>query len=641
MSIKFSAKSRTSTFMINFDTNKVLSSTTKLNRREFGFLVALAIVALVLRGGCVDCYGLWQDEVDSVQAAQQGIDFFFNDRFGLLANQTPWHYLLVWLTLIPADPTTTTLFVRLPSLLAGALLPVVAYLLGKDLFGQAQGAVACVSLALAPTMLDYSQEVRPYMQVTFCTLAAVFCLLRAERTGSIRYWMAFAGAAIGIMLLSYTSILLVMPAIGLLLLWSLRNILARDKKGLVLPLMIAGLIGLVGGLLLLDAMQHMPRSAPLIGPELPVQTVNLGNSQLLWFTRVGISENIENTLSLLLLMLSLVGAYAGFRHGGRARQGVMICLLLIALPVITLAVLSSSSPIYPRYLLFVAPFYLLLVANGAVWLGSIIARLLSGSSERRARWVVPAPVFALFAFGALNFYSLAAHTTLTYRPDFRGAATYLASHVHPEDTIIFINTPAHGLAVSDFYWHGRAPAQAYDAHNPLLFAKPATGRIYWVIMGIQQEVIDLVSPRGDGWGEMATFERVLVLSEPSPGNGLVGRMEDMVNTLHTRFPDYKPLTTILGTVLQAKGDTQAAASTYLAAGSFFPLGLEYQRTAEGFEARGNIAKAWQEAMMSKHDEPARPEIHQWLAQRLKSEGYAAESEIESEIARLLSQAGRP
>src|SRR6476659_3705600 len=82
-------------------------------------LVLLAGLGLRLYG--LDSYSLWMDEVESIAMAQRGIAAIFGDRFGFYANQTPWHYLLVWLTIQPIDPATTSVLVRFPSVLTGAL----------------------------------------------------------------------------------------------------------------------------------------------------------------------------------------------------------------------------------------------------------------------------------------------------------------------------------------------------------------------------------------------------------------------------------------------------------------------------------------------------------------------------------------
>ena len=66
----------------------------------------------------------------TIETARRGLHAIFTDRFGWMLNQTPFHYLLVWLTVQPVDPTVTSMLARLPSALAGSLTVLVVYVLG-------------------------------------------------------------------------------------------------------------------------------------------------------------------------------------------------------------------------------------------------------------------------------------------------------------------------------------------------------------------------------------------------------------------------------------------------------------------------------------------------------------------------------
>src|SRR5688572_16956861 len=145
-------------------------------------LAGIFALGLVLRFYCLDCYSIWYDEVASIEVAQRGLNAIFTDRFGWMNVQTPLHYLQVWLTIQPVDPTVTSFLVRLPSAVAGSLTPLLVYALGRELFGRAHGLLAALMMALAIVHLDYSQDVRPYAILTFLTMLSIYCLVIAERT---------------------------------------------------------------------------------------------------------------------------------------------------------------------------------------------------------------------------------------------------------------------------------------------------------------------------------------------------------------------------------------------------------------------------------------------------------------------------
>jgi hypothetical protein len=99
--------------------------------------------------------------------------------------------------------------------------------------------------------------------------------------------------------------------------------------------------------------------------------------------------------------------------------------------------------------------------------------------------------------------------------------------------------------------------------------------------------------------------------------------------------NYQPVSTLRGCLYQAEGDVAQAAAAYKSAGVYFPLGAEYLRSAQGFQALGQFSEAWQEALISKFMQPYEPDIHNWMAERLRETGYIRESQIESSLAEAL------
>src|SRR5687768_7595932 len=116
------------------------SDVTRLGVFAVPVLLALTLIAsFALRLYCLDCHGFWGDEVASLEGAALGLPDMITGRFGWIANQTPLHYIIVWLTTLPLDPTESTVLVRLPQAVAGALTPLIMYGLGKEMFGRTQG----------------------------------------------------------------------------------------------------------------------------------------------------------------------------------------------------------------------------------------------------------------------------------------------------------------------------------------------------------------------------------------------------------------------------------------------------------------------------------------------------------------------
>jgi hypothetical protein len=386
-------------------------------------LIGICLLGLALRLYCLDCHGLWYDELASVEAAQRGLSAIFTDRFGWLHTQTPLHYLIVWLTTLPLDPALSAVPVRLPSALAGALTIPVVFALGTQLFhpvststtqpAQTAGArekarwvglVGAGLVGLSAVHLNYSQDARPYALLTLLTTLSVYCLLRAERAGfgghghANRWWLGFGVVCALNLLNAYIALTLVMPAVLPYLLWMLYSLFARhglyrrhrphhrqedvDRNGngngnrsghasrgkvvgnvLLHAVLVVVLVGLVSTVVFLD-MSMVPRTPPDMGAFRVGWLVSSPVELVSWFTRLGAGGQVERAVQMALLLLAIWGVYGAVRAG--AGRGALLCALLIVVPSALLAVLSTSNVVYQRYALFALPFYFLLVANGLV-----------------------------------------------------------------------------------------------------------------------------------------------------------------------------------------------------------------------------------------------------------------------------------
>lgn len=614
------------------------------NRPSYTWLwllpAAIFLLGLALRLNCLDCLNLWYDEIASVETAQRGINAFFTDRFGWMHVQSPLHYLLVWLSVQAADPTSTAIFVRLPSALAGALTPLAVYGLGQETFGRFQALLASFFAALSIVMLDLSQDVRPYSMLAFLTVASVYCLLVAERTGSAKWWLAFALVSAANVLHAYFALTLVMPALGPYLLWVLWRLWSHrveERKPFYYAAASFAAVVLVSVLMLVDLTQ-VPRIAPDVSRVSPASIANVSIEVLVWFTRFGMNNGVETVLQLASLVLALVGVYTGVKAGhGR---GVLLCVLFCVVPSFMLAVLSTTNSVFPRYVLFVGPFYFLLVSNGLAFLVSARIRPSLARVMRTTGIAVATLVTLAFMTGAYNYANPASHASLTYKPDFRSVAQYLTQRATARDLILFADDPSLGYTVTSFYWHGRPSAPAFDARDPRLFAHKQSGGIYWVMSSLNTELASRISDRDQGWSDVSRFNDVVVLHEAHPAASVLDSIASMVAKLEAIRPDYQPVLTLQGCVAQARGDYSGAADLYRKAGSYFLSDNEYLQTAQGFANRGDMDKAWREASIAKFMRPGNPETQAWLARQLQQAGYTHESLIETQVAEALQAAAR-
>jgi 4-amino-4-deoxy-L-arabinose transferase-like glycosyltransferase len=619
-------------------------------------IAVIVILALVLRVWCLDCYGLWYDEVASIQIASRGPLAILTDRFGGMLVQTPLHYLMVWLTALPVDATTTSVLVRLPSVIAGALTPLVVYGIGREMFGRAQGLLAALLIALSAVHISHSQDVRPYTLLVFTTALSVYTLLRAERKGSRKWWLAFGLATVAALYVSYFSLTLFMPALvpylGWVLykMWRRRETIGAPVKYALVTILAIGAASVPVLLDVVRVQRNLPNLSILI--EAPHLLLDQGVLLLRSTFQLGLGGATEIYAQWGIFLLALLGAYAAIRK--RRIGALVLCISLIALPSILLSVAKTSNPVFQRYAIFIMPFYLLLIANGATlggqWLlglGRWLVRSLKRTTDDRRRTTVKqsailaAPVALLFLAGVYIYFSPEGHRRFSYLPDYRGAAHYLSSVAGPKDLIVLADEPALGAEVVNFYWRETPPAPAYDARDPRLFSQRPKGTIFWVVSFFQNnpEFIRDLPSSDSAWTDPTYFERIVIIRDAR--HSILPGMERLAEQAHKQLdelqmPAFQPVHTLDGLLYQARGEAAQAADFYMQAGTYFPLlGAEFFSSARGFGERGEHAKAWREAITSNFMQPGNPNLHAWMSQELAAVGYLAESRIEAEIAEAL------
>jgi hypothetical protein len=132
------------------------------------------------------------------------------------------------------------------------------------------------------------------------------------------------------------------------------------------------------------------------------------------------------------------------------------------------------------------------------------------------------------------------------------------------------------------------------------------------------------------------------LREDAPKGTVADSLDRVVSGFEELRPNYQPVKALRGSVYHLRGQIAEGARAYRAAGYYFPLGDEYKRTVEGFVARGRDDLAWREALLFKFVEPFRPDLHEWLSERLRQQGNIEASRLEAEMAATLEslQKGR-
>jgi 4-amino-4-deoxy-L-arabinose transferase-like glycosyltransferase len=601
-------------------------------------LGVLLLAGLSLRLYGLDSYSLWMDEVESIAMAQRGIAAIFTDRFGFYANQTPWHYLLVWLTIQPVDPATTSVLVRLPSALAGAALVWAVFALGREMFGPAAGWPAALLAAGSTSLLGVAQDARPYSLLALLTTLSVYCLLVARRTGRGRWWAAFAAVTIAGILNSYTALTLAIPALSLYWLWTLGHATAHRHgapRQWRYVLLAFGAIALAA----LPALIELSRldKTPPDFTQIRAMRGALGLLLRDWLAQANVPFHLSEPLQWALLLLAGLGFVAGMRGGRADRHGALISGSLLVLAPAELAVLSTTNTISARYVVFLLPCYYLLVSRGGLAVYGVARRnrVLAAVAGMAAM-----AVLGLFLAGSYRYYQPGGESATRYKPDYRAAAAYLAQRVSAADVVVFVDDPPHGVDVSRFYWQDRMAAQVYDGRDPRLAAYQPRGPVYWVIgfFYYDRDLQAALAAPAQGWAAVARFPGVIVARDPPGSATMIDRLDRLVGKLEALDQGDPAIGTLHASVYQDRGQVPAALAIYRGpAGHVGQLGAEHLQTAQGFARRGLTERAWQQAMLSKYNQAANPALHRWLAAALAATGATAASRTESDLAAGLAQ----
>ena len=95
------------------------------------------------------------------------------------------------------------LAVRLPSILAGALVVPMLYALGKEAYDRRTGVVAAAVGSVAPIMVWYSQEARMYAFLMLFGVIALWAQVRILNRGGRLVWVIYAVASIALVWTQY------------------------------------------------------------------------------------------------------------------------------------------------------------------------------------------------------------------------------------------------------------------------------------------------------------------------------------------------------------------------------------------------------------------------------------------------------
>lgn len=186
---------------------------------ETGLLVAITVLAAVLRFATLSDQSYWLDEAQAVHEVSLSFGAMLH-AWSRYEGNPPLYLILAWLW-ARLFGTGEAGLRSLSAVLGVGVVPLI-YLSGRALISRRAGLVAAAFAAVNPFLIWYSQEAREYMLLVFTCAASLVFFVRAWRAPARRellWWGVFSALAL---LTQYFAGFLV-AAEGLLLVYRARS----------------------------------------------------------------------------------------------------------------------------------------------------------------------------------------------------------------------------------------------------------------------------------------------------------------------------------------------------------------------------------------------------------------------------------
>jgi 4-amino-4-deoxy-L-arabinose transferase-like glycosyltransferase len=376
-------------------------------------VVALTGLAFALRVVGLDFQSLWRDEVDAIRFAGRPLADLLQT-FATPGQNGPLYYLLLrpWLEVAGGSEFALRFF----SAAFGVLAVPLIYRLARRIWPRQRGLalVAALVAATSPYLVWYGQEGKMYSLVVALALISMERYLAALEGGGWHRWLAYVAATTAAFYVHLVAVLLVPVQFLAFFLQGRARRRARWKPWLAcMALLIVPYLPLL-------AWQWRLLAAPAASGYAFVPLHDMLYSLVASFSLGYFQANLQWVLVLFVGLLLVSALCLKERHSARAW---LLLLAWLVVPAGLLFLVTLIRPMYTtRYLIFVLPAYLLLLAAG--W--GVVARRSRGLA---ALW--------LAALLVANGWGLWVQARTPFKADFRAATRYVVAGREAGDLILF------------------------------------------------------------------------------------------------------------------------------------------------------------------------------------------------------------
>ena len=390
--------------------------------RYVQILIGLTLVGALLRFYNLAGNSLWLDEAATLSFARQSLIGIWESIAGGEFNP-PLFYWLEHAMLVFGESEFVLRF--LPALSGVLTIPVVYYI-GTEFRDKNVGLIAAALLTFSPFHIFYSQEARAYAPMLFFFSLALLFYVRASRSDEVRSWVLFGVfSAVAFWMHFYAFV-----PVAVLILHALitrAGDIRRDVRSARAPaLALTAFIVTTLPLLFVTANLFLVRtsSAPTFGMQ---------GFDVVYQTFLQIS-GFSDLLLVLFLILFLLGVAYTWRDD---RDGALLLVFMMILPIVGSLILSSRMPMIPRYLIYLLPVYFVGIASAYPGLYALV-------KDRRAVYLALAAAFLV------STPFLAAYYTTPQKNDWRGFSAELDEMTKDGDLVVVL--PSYMTLPLNYYY---------------------------------------------------------------------------------------------------------------------------------------------------------------------------------------------
>jgi tetratricopeptide (TPR) repeat protein len=425
-------------------------------------LLILFILAVVLRTA-VFTQSLWNDEILTARVSEVGAADFMQEMAAHNMSRPPLYYFLSYVAVrvFPQDWGS-----RVPALMFGLATLPVFWLFARRIVDRTTALFATFLLVISPLSAGYSEEAREYSLLGFACLLALYGLWAALQENKRSWWVVFfVGTALSIQASFFGFLSVFAQGLFLVLVLSAKAVREKPRlRQLAVPVLYF-LSGIVLSLLLFlpwksiflsflageGAFSTNKITGPVVFDALffwrLLMTFGWGSGRGAWFCAIGLGAGLvaaalDRRLLVWLGVSQFLGALLPF--------GVILHFTRMAI-------------FEPRYIIFVLPAMVLLVAKGLAALAGLVEAIVVKVTRRRTPHPNVVGIAIAYSLALWACWPSLCGLFVQTKENWRDTCAFIARHGQANDAVII--QPPWAQYTIEFYGNDLPPVYAFYAND--------------------------------------------------------------------------------------------------------------------------------------------------------------------------------